>query len=91
MAKETKAYCLGQYGRTPAPIDPQIRKKIIGKEKPIEGRPADYLKPQLATLKKEAQQMGILRKEEDLITFALYPNVAPKFLRGELAESRERL
>lgn len=86
ISRETKAYCLGQYGKTPAPIDPQIRKKIIGKEKPIEGRPADYLKPQLTELKKEAQQMGILRKEEDLLTYALYPNVALKFLRGELKE-----
>ncbi len=89
IAKETKAYCLGQYGRTPAPIDDQIRKKIMGKEKPIEGRPADYLKPQLSELKKEAQQKGLLRKEEDLLTLALYPNVAPKFLRGELGEKQE--
>ena len=41
VSKEVKEYCLGFYGKTPAPIDPQIRKKIIGKEKPIEGRPAD--------------------------------------------------
>jgi pyruvate carboxylase subunit B len=86
VTKEVKEYCLGSYGRTPAPIDPQIRKKIIGKEKPTEGRPADLIKPQLKDLKKEAQRMGILKKEEDLITYALYPNVAPKFLRGELKE-----
>jgi len=86
VSKEVKEYCLGYYGKTPAPIDPQIRKKIIGKEKPIEGRPADMLKPQLEELKKEGQRMGILKKEEDLITYALYPNVAPKFLRGELRE-----
>jgi len=60
--------------------------KIIGKEKPIEGRPADLIKPQLKDLKKEAQRLGILKKEEDLITYALNPNVAPKFLRGELKE-----
>ncbi len=86
VSKEVKEYCLGYYGKTPAPIDPQIRKKIIGKEKPIEGRPADLIKPQLKDLKKEAQGMGILKKEEDLITYALYPNVAPKFFRGELKE-----
>jgi len=86
VSTEVKEYCLGFYGKTPAPIDPQIRKKIIGKEKPIEGRPADRIKPQLAELKKEAQRMGILKKEEDLITLALYPNIAPKFLRGELKE-----
>jgi pyruvate carboxylase subunit B len=86
VSKEVKEYCLGYYGKTPAPIDPQIRKKIIGKEKPIEGRPADMIKPQLEDLKKEGQRMEILKKEEDLITYALYPNLAPKFLRGELKE-----
>jgi len=86
VSKEVKEYCLGFYGRTPAPIDPQIRQKIIGDEKPIGERPADLIKPQLEVLKQEAERMGILKKEEDLITFALYPNVAPKFLRGELKE-----
>jgi pyruvate carboxylase subunit B len=86
VSKEVKEYCLGFYGQTPGPIDPQIKKKIIGKEKPVEGRPADLIKPQLKDLKKEAQRMGILKREEDLITHALYPNVAPKFLRGELQE-----
>lgn len=83
VTKEVKEYCLGFYGRTPAPIDPQIKKKIIGKENPIEGRPADLIKPQLRVLKEEAERLGILKKEEDLITFALYPNVAPKFLQGK--------
>jgi pyruvate carboxylase subunit B len=81
VSKEVKEYCLGNYGRTPAPIDPAIRKKIIGKGVPIEGRPADQLKPQLEELKREAGQMGILNKEEDLITYALYPHTAPKFLK----------
>ena len=86
VTKEVKEYCLGAYGRTPAPIDPEIQEKIIGKEKPIETRPADLIRPQLMDLKKEAERLGILKKEEDLITYALYPNVAPKFLLGELKE-----
>jgi pyruvate carboxylase subunit B len=86
VSKEVKEYCLGYYGRTPAPIDPEIRKKIIGKGVPIEGRPADQLQPQLEALKKEAEQMGILKKEEDLITYALYPNTAPTFLKGKMNE-----
>ncbi len=86
VSNEVREYCLGYYGKTPAPIDPQIRKKIIGRETPIECRPADLIKPQLKDLKKEARGMGILKKEEDLITYALYPNVAPKFFRGELKE-----
>jgi pyruvate carboxylase subunit B len=86
VTKEVKEYCLGAYGRTPAPIDPEIREKIIGKETPIESRPADLIRPQLMELTKEAERLGILRKEEDLITYALYPNVAPKFLQGEFKE-----
>ena len=86
VTKEVKEYCLGYYGRTPAPIDPEIRKRIIGNEQPIECRPADLIKPQLESLREEAEKMGILKKEEDLITYALYPNVAPKFLRGEMKE-----
>jgi pyruvate carboxylase subunit B len=86
VTKEVKEYCLGYYGRTPAPIDPEIRQKIIGKEQPIECRPADLIKPQLESLREEAGKMGILKKEEDLMTYALYPNVAPKFLRGEIKE-----
>jgi len=81
-----KEYCLGHYGRTPAPIDPEIRKKIIGQRTPIEGRPADQFKPQLGELRREAEQLGILKKEEDLITYALYPNTAPKFLQGRMNE-----
>jgi pyruvate carboxylase subunit B len=86
VSKEVKEYCLGYYGRTPAPIDPEIRKRIIGKGVPIEGRPADQLKPQLEELKKEAEQMGILKKEEDLVTYALYPNTAQTFLKGKMNE-----
>jgi pyruvate carboxylase subunit B len=87
VSKEVKEYCLGYYGRTPAPIDPEIRSKIIGKGVPIVGRPADQLKPQLGDLKKEAEQLGLLKKEEDLITYALYPNTAPKFLKGKRDEA----
>jgi pyruvate carboxylase subunit B len=86
VSKEVKEYCLGFYGKTPAPIDPQIRQKIIGNEQPIECRPADLIKPQLMDLKKEAERLGLLKKEEDLITYALYPNIAPKFLQGEFAK-----
>jgi pyruvate carboxylase subunit B len=86
VTQEVKNYCLGYYGRPPGKIDPKIRKKIIGDEKPIECRPADLLPPQLEELEAEADKLGIIRKEEDLITYALYPNVAPKFLKGELQE-----
>lgn len=86
VTQEVKDYCLGYYGRPPGPIDEALRKKIIGDAKPIDVRPADLLKPELATRRIEAKELGILRpghEEEDLITYALYPKVAPKFLKGE--------
>ncbi|MCJ7605715.1 MAG: sodium-extruding oxaloacetate decarboxylase subunit alpha [Dehalococcoidales bacterium] len=86
VTQEVKNYFLGQYGRPPAPVNEEIRKQVIGDETPITGRPADFLEPEMEKLKKEAQTLGILHQEEDLMTFALYPQVAVKFLRGEIKE-----
>jgi len=86
VTQEVKDYCLGLYGKPPAEIDSEVRNKVIGNSKPIECRPADLLKPQLEELKKEANKLGIIKKEEDLLTYALYPQVAGKFLKGELKE-----
>lgn len=86
VTQEVKNYFLGQYGRPPAPVDPDIRKLVIGDEKPITGRPADFIEPELVKLRKEARTLGILHQEEDLMTYALYPQVAVKFLRGEIKE-----
>lgn len=86
VTQEVKDYCMGFYGKTPAPIDPDVLKTVVGKEQPISVRPADLLAPTLDKLRGEAEEMGILNSEEDLITYALYPNVAPKFLKGETKE-----
>ena len=86
VSKEVKDYIKGYYGNPPAPIDQAVAKKIIGDEERIDVRPADLLEPQFEELKKEAEEMGLVKKEEDILTFALYPAVAPKFLRGELEE-----
>ncbi len=90
VSNEVKEYFKGFYGRPPAPVNPEIAKKIIGDEKPIDCRPADILEPQLERYTKEGEEMGIIHKEEDVLTFALYPAVAPKFLKGEaVAETLE--
>jgi pyruvate carboxylase subunit B len=86
VTQEVKSYLLGSYGRPPAPVDEKVRKLVIGKEKPITARPADLLPPELDKLREEAHKLGILREDEDLVTYALYPQVAVKFLRGELKE-----
>jgi len=86
VSKEVKEYIKGFYGRPPAPIDPEIAHKIIGDEEPITCRPADLLEGELEKFAAEGEEMGIIKKEEDVLTFTLYPAVAPKFLRGETEE-----
>ncbi len=84
VTEEVKNYCLGYYGRTPAPINKKILKKIIGEQKPIDCRPADLIEPELAKVKKEIKEQNIPAKtDEDIISFALYPQIAAKFLKGE--------
>ncbi len=86
IPKEVKDYVRGLYGRSPAPISPEIVGKVIGDEEPIHCRPADLLKPEYEKRKKEAEEMGIAKSEEDILTYILYPAIAPKFLKGEMEE-----
>ncbi len=86
VPKEVKDYVRGLYGRTPSPISREIITKILGDEKPITCRPADLLSPELDKATKEAQALGIVKKSEDILTYALYPAIAPKFGRGEAKE-----
>jgi pyruvate carboxylase subunit B len=86
VTQEVRNYLLGQYGRPPGEINEEVRKQVIGEEQPIDIRPADLVKPELPKLKREGHKLGIVHREEDLVTYALYPQVAVKFLRGELKE-----
>jgi pyruvate carboxylase subunit B len=86
VTQEVKDYLLGSYGRPPGEINAEVRKQVIGEERPIEVRPADLIPPELGKMQAEGHKLGILHQEEDLITYALYPQVAVKFLRGELKE-----
>ena len=86
VSKEVKDYIKGYYGRPPAPINKDIALKIIGDAEVIDSRPADLLEPELEKFRSEGEEMGIIKKDEDVLTFALYPAVAPKFLRGEVIE-----
>lgn len=75
---EVRNYVRGYYGRPPAPVDPAIRKKVIGDEKPIDCRPADLLAPGMEQARAE---IGALAdSEEDVIGYALFPQVARPFL-----------
>jgi pyruvate carboxylase subunit B len=86
VTKEVKDYLLGYYGRPPGEINEEIRKLVVGNGSNIGVRPAELLEPELEKLKTDGKKLGILHREEDLITYALYPQVAVKFLRGELKE-----
>lgn len=80
---EVKNYMRGYYGRPPAPINEEARKKIIGDEQPIDCRPADLIAPELPKAREEVG--AYMEKEEDVISAALFPQVAPKFLKERLA------
>ena len=70
----------GKYGTTPVPIDPEFRQKIIGNQKPVECRPADLIEPELEKLRAEIPQW--IEQEEDVLTYAQFPEVAPKFFKA---------
>lgn len=78
VPEEVKNYVRGYYGRPPAPIDPEVKRKIIGDEEPIDCRPADLLPPGMP---KAWEEIGsIARSEEDVISYALFPQIARPFL-----------
>ncbi|MDD3564665.1 MAG: sodium-extruding oxaloacetate decarboxylase subunit alpha [Methanothrix sp.] len=86
VPKEVKDYVKGLYGRSPGEINPKIEAEILEDEEPIAVRPADLIPPEYERMKAEAEGKGLVRKEEDVLTYALYPQVAEKFLRGEAKE-----
>lgn len=87
IPKEIKDYVKGLYGRPPGPIDPKIRKKIIGDEQPITGRPADLLEPALDKIPEDVRPF--IESEEDKITYALFPQVALEFLKKRRAKHED--
>lgn len=86
VPKEVKDYVKGLYGRSPGEINPKIRAEILEDEEPITVRPADLIPPEYEKMKAEAEGKGLVRREEDVLTYALYPQVAEKFLKGEAKE-----
>ena len=84
VSKEIKAYCRGEYGRTPAPINEEIRTQILAGDKPIEGRYADSLEPVVEATR---QKLGDLAKcDEDVLSYIAFPNLAEKFLEERKAK-----
>ncbi len=84
VATEVKNYLGGYYGRPPAPIDEKVKKKIIGTGETITCRPADLLEPELPKAREEVAPY--MESDEDVISYALFPQVALKFLKERLAK-----
>jgi pyruvate carboxylase subunit B len=83
VTKEVKDYVRGLYGKSPGPISDEIRQLIIGDDEVITIRPADLLEPAYGKMKTEAEKAGLVKKEEDILTYILYPAIAPSFLKKE--------
>ena len=79
VPKEINEYLHGKYGKSPSPVNEEVKKKIIGDDKVIDYRPADDLKPEFAELKK--QHKDLIKSDEDVLSIALFNDVAIKFLQ----------
>ena len=86
VSNEVKEYMKGMYGKPPAPVDSEISKQIIGDDEVITCRPADLLEPEFDKFKFGGEEEGFVKSDEDALTYALYPLIAPKFLKGEAEE-----
>lgn len=84
MTKETKAVLRGEYGQTVKPFNPEIQKLALGNDKPITCRPADLLKPELSKIEEEMKQWK--QQDEDVLSYALFPQVATEFFKYRLAQ-----
>ena len=78
VTKESKGLLRGEYGRLPGKVNEEVRKKAIGEDEIITCRPADKIEPELEKYRKE--YADITKSEEDVLSCAMFPQVAPKFL-----------
>jgi len=87
FTKESKALLHGEYGTLPAPVNEEVRRKAIGDAEVITCRPADLLKPELESYREEIKDH--IRQEEDVLSYALFPQVALKFFEAREAAERK--
>jgi len=85
--KESKALVRGEYGQSVKPVDPEVKKKVIGDEEQITCRPADLLENELDKIEKEMIQYK--QQDEDVLTYALFPQVATDFFKYREAQQKK--
>ena len=86
VTKETKDLFAGKYGKLPMPINEEVAKKVLGDTKRITYRPADDLKPEYEDIKKKVIEMGYYEKEEDVLSYAVFEQVAENFFKWREAQ-----
>ena len=84
VTKETKDILSGKYGQTVKPFNPEVQKKCIGDAEVITCRPADLIPDELDTLRGEMAQWS--QQEEDVLSYALFPQVAVDFFKYREAQ-----
>ena len=87
ITKESKALLHGEYGQTVKPFNPEVQKKACGDETPITCRPADLLKPELREMEKEMARYK--QQDEDVLSYALFPQVAVDFFKYREAQQEK--
>lgn len=78
ISKESKGLLRGEYGKLPGKVNEEVRKMAIGDEEVITVRPADLIQPELEKYREETK--GLAKSDEDVLSYALFPQVAKKFL-----------
>ena len=87
ITKESKALLHGEYGQTVKPFNPEVQKKACGDETPITCRPADLLTPELREMEKEVARYK--QQDEDVLSYALFPQVAVDFFKYREAQQEK--
>ena len=82
--QQAKDLLAGKYGQTVKPFNPEVQKKAIGDAEPITCRPADLLEPSLEKYEKECAQLK--QQDEDVLSYALFPQVAKEFFEYREAQ-----
>ncbi len=87
VTKESKKILMGEFGQTVKPFNPEVQKKCIGDAKPITCRPADLIEPQLPKLREECKEW--IQQDEDVLSYALFPQVATDFFKYRQAQQKK--
>jgi pyruvate carboxylase subunit B len=89
VTQELKDYLQGLYGRPPAPVDPELRRLVIGREEPITIRPADLLEPQVEAARLQVRKLGFEPTDDMVLIHLMFPSLAPDYARGPQPEKQD--